>query len=117
MVASPIAPPPPSSINRSIDKQLGETDGHSVAPYNRSEMATHTKHRGHCPRNSSHRSMCKSMSRTEQIRQTEAPVNKHLENADGAYRVWRNLMWTVGMLWNNVGKLLHRDAMDDDIEN
>ncbi|KAF5401844.1 hypothetical protein PHET_03382, partial [Paragonimus heterotremus] len=93
-----IAPHPPSSINRSTDEQLGETDGHSVAPHNYSEMAGCMKRRGHCPRNCSHRAMRKSPIRMEQSGQTEASVNKPSEDADGAYGMWRNLMRMAEML-------------------
>ncbi|KAF5397952.1 hypothetical protein PHET_07992 [Paragonimus heterotremus] len=97
-VAVRIAPPPHSSISRSTDERVGEADGHSVAPYNRSEMADHTKHRGHCARNCSHRAMRKSSIRIEQSEQTETLVNKPSEEADGAYGMWRNLMRTAEML-------------------
>ncbi|KAF7261118.1 hypothetical protein EG68_01698 [Paragonimus skrjabini miyazakii] len=116
VTAARIASPPPSSTNRSIDEQLGETDGHSFAPYNHSEIAGRTKHRGHCPRNCSHRTMRKSQMRTKQSGQTNAFVKKHSEDADRSHGMWSNLMRTVDMLWNTVGKLLQRDATDDDIE-
>ncbi|KAF7235975.1 hypothetical protein EG68_11108, partial [Paragonimus skrjabini miyazakii] len=117
IIAVRIAPPPLSSTNRPIDEQLGETDGYSVAPYNHSEIAGCKKHRAHCSRNCSHRTMRKSQMRTEQSGQTNALVKKHSEDANGSYGMWRNLLRTVDMLWNTVGKLLQRDAMDDDIEN
>ncbi|KAA3671608.1 uncharacterized protein DEA37_0011533 [Paragonimus westermani] len=112
-----IAPPLSSSTNRSLDEQVWETDVHSNAPCDHSEMAGCTKHRGHCPRNCSHRAVRNSLIRTEQPRRTDAPENKPLEDAERAYGMWTNLMQTVGALWKTVGKLFHHDVIDNDTEN